>query len=306
MKTPGEARGLLFLLPVILLWAATPLLVSELSGELPILEVNLLATAFGVLALAAAAAASGRWRALRATAPGQVRFLLLLGLAGIFPYTLLYYLAFSLAPEAAGSVNIVNYLWPIWIVILSLPLLGERLTPIKLLGVTVSFAGVFVLVTGGRMRGLATGPWAAYAAAGIGAFFWGLFSVLSKRHRHEPLTAMLLYNVSALVGFTAVALIGAMLGAGRLALPSARAWLLLALLGGGVNALGYLFWTLALRHGETGLISSLVYLVPFVALAYLRLFRGRPVKLIQVAALILVLAGPLLQRVLHQPQRADR
>jgi len=294
----AQTRGLLLLLPVVLLWAATPLLVSELAAELPVLQINFLATACSLAVLAAVALVSGRWRSLRRDSGAAIWRLLLLGLVGIFPYTMLYYLALTLAPQAAGSVNIANYLWPIWIVILSLPLLREPFSPVKLAALLVSFAGVVLLTTVpglGRQTDLGRpAPVAAYAAAGAAAFFWGLFSVLSKRHRHEALSAMLLHNAGAIAGFAAAALIGAALGRVPLVRPSPRAWLLLVLLGGAVNGLGYLLWILALRQADTALVSSLVYLVPFVALAYLRIFRSEPVGLVQLAALMLVLVGPLL------------
>jgi len=47
----------------------------------------------------------------------------------------------------------------------------------------------------------------AYLAAGCGAFFWALFSVLSKRYCFEPLSSMLMFNVAALPCFASVALI---------------------------------------------------------------------------------------------------
>jgi drug/metabolite transporter (DMT)-like permease len=60
--------------------------------------------------------------------------------------------------------------------------------------------------------------------------------------------------------------------------------------------LGYLCWILALRGGDTARIATLAYLTPFVALLYLALFRGTPVRPLQLASLALILAGPILER----------
>ena len=224
--------------------------------------------------------------------------MLLLGAACIFPYIALYYLAFSLAPSAAGEVNIINYLWPIWVLVLSGPLLKERLGWRGALSVLLGFAGVYLLASGGRLLEFRVEHWQAYLSAGSGAFFWGLFSVLSKRQRYEPLPAMFLYNLGALACFALVvlgySLAPAPAGAGRLVLPSLQAWLLLLLLGGGANGLGYLFWILALRSGDTPRVATLAYLTPFVALLYLALFRGAPLRPLQLASLALILAGPIL------------
>jgi drug/metabolite transporter (DMT)-like permease len=71
---------------------------------------------------------------------------------------------------------------------------------------------------------------------------------------------------------------------------------MMAAVGAGANGLGALFWVLTLRHSDTALASTLVYLTPFVALAYLAVFRGTPIRLLQLASLALILGGPLLER----------
>jgi drug/metabolite transporter (DMT)-like permease len=191
-------RAYLTLLPVILLWASTPLLVSELSRELPAAQINVLTGAFAVLMLALILGLSGRWRQLHAYSRKDYARMILLGLTGIFPYTSLYYLAFSLAPSEAGSINIMNYLWPVWMLVLSSFILKEALNWRKVLGLLLSFCGVTLIVTGGLRLRLALESLPAYLAAGCGAFFWALFSVLSKRYAFEPLSSMLVFNVAAL------------------------------------------------------------------------------------------------------------
>jgi len=294
-------RSLLFLIPVILLWATTPLLVAELSAQLPVYQINALAASFALIVLALGLTLFRQWGTL-ARYPGRDRIrMLLLGAACIFPYIALYYLALSLAASAAGEVNIINYLWPIWVLVLSGPLLKERFGWRGVLSVLLGFIGVYLLASGGRLLQFRTEHWQAYLCAGSGAFFWGLFSVLSKRQRFEPLPAMFLYNLGALACFALVMLgyplAPGLTGAGRPALPTLQAWLLLLLLGGGAQGLGYLCWILALRGGDTARIATLAYLTPFVALLYLALFRGTPVRPLQLVSLALILSGPILEGV---------
>jgi drug/metabolite transporter (DMT)-like permease len=297
LETKSSLRGLWFLAPVVLLWASTPLLVSELSLELPIWEASALITAFSSLTLAAAVTALGRWGALRALRGRQIASLLGLGAGAMFPYTALYYLAFALAPAAAGEANIINYLWPLWVLLLSVPLLGETLSWNKALGMLIAFAGVYLLISGGSRIRFSAENLPAYACAGAGAFFWGLFSVLSKRQGdREPLTALWLYLTASFLGFALLALALAATGAIRLAAPSGRAWWMLAVVGAGANGLAALFWVLALRYGDTALVSTLAYLTPFLALVYLAVFRGTPIRPLEIASLALILGGPLLER----------
>jgi drug/metabolite transporter (DMT)-like permease len=285
-------QAYLFAAVPILLWASTPLLVTELAEELPVFQVNWLVTGFSILSLSTTLTAYKRWNKLRDFSRSDWGTALLLGVTGLFPYTTLYYLAFALAPEAAGTSNIINYLWPIWIVVLAVPILKERLSWKKILGIALSFTGVYLILTGGMWVRLQLDHLPAYLSAGAGALFWGLFSVQNKRHRFDALPAMWIYNVGAFPCFAAAAVI-----ASPLIWPTPRGWLLLFLLGGIVNGFSYLFWILALRRGETAKIANLVYITPFLALAYLAAFRGTQITATQLLALLLVIAGPVLQEI---------
>ena len=93
--------------------------------------------------------------------PGRVW---LLGVGGLFGYHALYFAALQLAPPA--EANLVNYLWPLLIVLLSAPLAGERLGWPHLVGALLGFAGVALLAVG---RGVSfAGTYAAGLCAGAG------------------------------------------------------------------------------------------------------------------------------------------
>ncbi len=285
-------RAYLFAVVPIVLWASTPLLVTELTAELPILQVNWLVTGFSIASLSMTLTVLGRWQRLRDYSKKDMRTMLVLGATGLFPYTTLYYLAFALAPAAAGNSNIINYLWPIWIVILAIPTLKERLGWRKILGIVLSFAGVYLILTGGQWIRFSLEHLPAYLSAAAGAFFWGMFSIQNKRHQFEALTAMFVYNVAAILFFALVALL-----ASPLVWPTTRSWLLLFLLGGIVNGFSYLFWILALRAGDTAKIANLVYITPFLSLVYLAVFQKRPITAVQLSALLLVVSGPVIQEI---------
>src|SRR5258708_21984334 len=111
----------------------------------------------------------------------------LLGVGGLFGYHALYFAALQLAPPA--EANLVNYLWPLLIVLLSAPLAGERLGWPHLLGALLGFAGVALLAFG---RGVSfTSAYALGYALALGcAFTWSLYSVLSRRFGETPSDAI--------------------------------------------------------------------------------------------------------------------
>ena len=82
--------------------------------------------------------------------------MLLLGVYGLFAYHFCLFLALRLGPPV--ETNLINYLWPLLIVVLSpLILPGMTLGPRHVAGALLGFAGAALLVTGGRF-GCSSGP----------------------------------------------------------------------------------------------------------------------------------------------------
>ena len=170
----------------ILMWGTLATL-TVLSGDIP--PFQLLAMAFSLATLigflwpagpaatrdaAEPAIAAGRWSALRLPLPVWA-----LGIYGLFGYHFAYFMALRLAPPV--EANLINYLWPLLIVLLSGLLPGERLGARQVGGALAGFAGAALLVArGGGLR--FDGQYAAgYAFALACAVIWSSYSVLSRR-----------------------------------------------------------------------------------------------------------------------------
>ena len=110
----------------------------------------------------------------------------LLALFGLFAYHAFYFLALRLAP--AAEANLINYLWPLLIVLLSALLPGEEpLRPVQIFGALLGLAGTVLLIGGGE-DGLvlsADSLW-GYAAALACALVWSSYSVLNRRCSSVP------------------------------------------------------------------------------------------------------------------------
>ena len=76
---------------------------------------------------------------------------------------------------SAGMVAMLNYTMPIWVTLLAKFFLDEALTAKKLLGVTLSIAGIFVL-----MNDDSSGNWFAILPALAAAIGWAVSNILMK------------------------------------------------------------------------------------------------------------------------------
>ena len=103
---------------------------------------------------------------------------LLLGIYGLFGFHFLLFLALRTAP--AVEANLVNYLWPLLIVVLA-PLFhkGTRLHRRQVLAALAGFSGAALVISGGRVIELQIN-W-GYLAALASAFIWATYSLMTQR-----------------------------------------------------------------------------------------------------------------------------
>ena len=280
----------MYLAPTILLWAATPLVVTELTRTLEVLWVNTFCSAAATATLALLAALRGARRTLP-TPRRSLGSLAILGATGLYPYVTLQFLAYTLSPGSAGEINIVNYTWPVWVAVLSAVLLGESLGARGVAGLAVGFAGAALAITGGVLSGFRAADLPAFLCAGAGALFWAYYSVRGKALALDPLESSLVAFAASTVCLAATAVMFAPFRP-----PDLRELGLILLLGAGANGIGYFLWSLALRSGHSSRVSGAVYLTPIVALVYLWVFGRSTPRWYQPAALVLVVGGALIQR----------
>src|SRR6266581_3002663 len=84
------------------------------------------------------------------------------GVGGLFGYHALYFLALRFAPPA--EAGLLNYLWPLLIVLFSSLLPGERLAPHHIIGAMLGLAGTVLLLMGGGGSGFEAGQLPGLAA----------------------------------------------------------------------------------------------------------------------------------------------
>ncbi|MBI3992019.1 MAG: EamA family transporter [Candidatus Lambdaproteobacteria bacterium] len=220
----------------------------------------------------------------------------LLGVYGIWGFHTLLVLALSLAPQVPA--NILNYTWPLWIVLLGALLPGQRLRQPMLLAALLGFAGVMAVIGGGWPGAPAaddTLPVGSPSAlvglllALCAGFCWGSFSVLLRgrvppRRQYMGLFCALSAGVAALV----LALRG-----GPWTVTPAQMGLLAYL---GLVPLGasFLLWEYALKGGNVQVLGVLSFFTPLLSTLLLALVGGEPPGLSALAGLALILAGSAL------------
>jgi drug/metabolite transporter (DMT)-like permease len=269
-------------LAAIALWGTLAWLGVRLSAMPPFLLVGSALTIAGLLA-------GPTWRGWRVRPA-----VFALGIYGLFGFHFFLFVALRLAPPL--QANLVNYLWPLAMVLLAPVFLrGARLSSAHVIGGLLGLAGAVVAITNGRWPTLgssaATGDatW-GYAAALVSAFVWATYSLIGRRMRQDGNG----FPTSAIGAFC---LASGLLALGcHAALEPPYAWragdvLPLAALAIGPMGAAFFLWDAALRAGDARTIGTLAYLTPVISTVLLGLDDpsrfGWPI----VVALVLVVTG---------------
>lgn len=264
----------------ILSWAALAWLGTATVG-IPPFEVTGLSFAIG--AAVAALGALLRGRDPRADLSRDPRAWAL-GVGGLFGYHACYFVAIKLAPPLPA--NLLNYTWPLLIVLLSSMLPGERLRPWHVAGAVLGFAGTALLLGGVSFEG---GALLGYLAAAAAALWWSSYSVLSRRMTAVPTAA-----VGGFCAGTAVLALLAHAAVERWVSPTPGAWAALLALGIGPVGLAFFAWDHGCKRGNIKALGAASYAAPLLSTLLLATVGGQPISAAVVGAGALIVLGAAL------------
>ena len=265
-------RSELAALGAVILWASLAALGSLLSNIPP-----LLLTGIGLLigSLISLPLAGFQFRKLLVRPK-----VLLLGVYGLFGYHAALFAALQNAP--AVQANLVNYLWPLLIVVLApLFISSARLTLRKSLAALAGFCGAgLAILSGSQLTG---GLEIGYLFGLLAALIWSTYSLGTKRIGDFPTAGVGLFGFAA--GVLAIA---AHLMFEDPVEITAADWPLIIALGLGALGGAFYLWDYALKRGDPQRIGLIAFLTPLLStFALIRVTGSQPSAMLVVAAALI-------------------
>jgi drug/metabolite transporter (DMT)-like permease len=217
-----------------------------------------------------------------------------LGFLNPFLYYVILFKAYSLL--LAQEAQPINFVWPLTLVLLSIPLLHQRIKPRSILAIVISFVGVVVIAL--RLQRPAdildfhftSAPGVALALSTT--VVWALYWIYNTRDRRDAAVRLFVNFV-----FASAYILVLLLLLDRVERPN---WQGLA---GGVYVglfemgITFLAWLNALKMAKTTAhVVNLIYLVPFLSLVVIALVLGETILLSTIAGLVLIITGIVLQK----------
>ncbi len=206
----------------------------------------------------------------------------LVGVCGLFGYHYFYFLAIQNAP--AIEANLINYLWPLFIVLFSSFLPNEKLRWFHVVGVLFGFIGVVFLVSNRGSFNFEAQYLGGYFYAFIAALTWGAYSVISRFFAHIPTSAVGAFcGVTALLAFVCHFLFESTV------IPTLQEFIIIVFIGLGPVGGAFFVWDYGVKNGDIQLLGSLSYFTPLLSTILLITFSlSKSSSTIWIACLLIV------------------
>lgn len=274
----------LYILLTVLFWGSIATVGKLLLRNLDYFQVLLFTTFFATIILFLVVVYLKKVEVIRKYNIKDFCQFALLGFIGVFLYHILLFTGLSFAP--AQEVFIVNYTWPIWVMIFSVILFKKEINNKKILAIILGFIGVYVVISKGDFFSFTS----VYAKGNLfalaGAISYGFFSVIGWKKNFEVFTSMMFY-----FGFSFVYTLIATIAFSNFPTVTANETIGLIWMGVFATGLSFCFWFLALKHGDIIEMSSIVFLTPFISLIYIYFLLGEEILLFSVVGLTIIVLG---------------
>lgn len=215
----------------------------------------------------------------------------IMGLLNPFAYYIILFEAYDLllAQEAVA----LNYVWPVTLVLLSIPVLKQKISLLSVLALLISFAGMLVIIMKGSFGDIELSSPRGIFFALISSVFWAIYWLMNMKDKREEAAKLM---VNFIFGFAYI-LIYILATRTEIVISDEGVFgsIYVGLFEMGIT---YVLWLKALQlSSTTAKVSNLVYISPFLSLMFVSIAVGETIYLYTIAGLILIVGGIVLQRI---------
>lgn len=290
VSTQKQKRAYLYASAAVLFWATIASAFKISLQYLDVLPLLFYASTTATVTLFLYLLFAGKLSLLRTLSRADYLRSCVLGFLNPFLYYVVVLNAYAIL-RAQEAVTI-NFVWPIVLALLSIPLLRQQIKPRSISAITVSFFGVFIIATHGDIFGFRfTSPRGVSLALGS-TVIWALFWIYNTRDKRDEAVRLFLNFM-----FGSVFIFLSMLLFAGIETPNSKGILGAAYIGLFEMGITFLVWLKALRLSKTTAhVASLIYLAPFLSLVVIPFAIGEEILNSTIIGLIFIVGGIILQK----------
>ncbi len=283
----NQTKAYIYALLTVFFWSTVATAFKIALKDMNNIQVLVVANITSLLVFGAILIMKGRFSGLRDITLSGLGLSSLQGLLNPFAYYLIVFKAYSLLPAQVAQP--ANFVWPVVLMLLSVPLLKQ---PLKLAGICsllISFAGVLILSSHGNLGSFKIAEPVGISLALLSSLVWSLFWILNLRDSRDNLIKLF---VSSL--FSAFYVLVLACVTGDLFSLFSKSFVAPIYIGLFELGITYVFWLKALQLSEsTWKITSFIYLTPFISLIFIHFILHEQLYYTSVIGLCLIVGGIL-------------
>jgi len=292
MKQANQTRGILFALGAIFFWSTAATAFKLALRYMDFIHLLFFASITASVFLFICLLVQKKLHLLKELSLKEYFISAPVGLLNPFLYYLVLLKAYSILP--AQIAQPLNYTWPIMLVLLSVPFLGQKLYFRSLLAIIISFSGVLIISSQGQnILNFKIDNQLGIILATGSSLLWAMFWILNVKNKKDEILKLFL-NFSFSVPFILIVLI---IFSPPIRIPDIRGLFPAVYVGLFEMGLAFALWLKALKLSPTNeRISNLVFISPFLSLIFINIFLGEKIYLSTWSGLILILVGIYIQQ----------
>lgn len=213
-----------------------------------------------------------------------------LGVINPFLYYLILFKAYSLLP--AQEAMVLNYTWPIMLILLSVFLLKQKIKLKSVISVIISFFGILVVISKGNFASFELSNLKGDTLALSSSVVWALFWIFNLKDKNDEVVKLFLNFLSGTI-------LSAIILFQTSKLPDLKLNIIIPLvyIGAFEMSITFIFWLKALKLSKTtDLISQLIFISPVMSLLIINFILKEKISFYTLLGLILILIGIILQQ----------
>jgi drug/metabolite transporter (DMT)-like permease len=285
-----QKKAYLFALSAILLWSTVGSAFKISLRYISFIELLFYAALVSTITLLLVLIFSKKINLLLTLKPVNFLRASFLGLLNPFLYYVFLLQAYNLL--LAQEAGTLNYIWPVVLVLLSIPLLKQKIGWLSLAAILISFTGTVIIGTQGNLFSLKFSNVTGVGLALGSAIFWALFWIINVK---DPTDAVIKLFLSFAFGLIYITIY--LVFTKGFSPPPLRGLAGAVYLGLFEMGITFVLWLMALKHSvSTAKVSNLVYISPFISLFFIRFAVGETILISTILGLMLIVGGILLQQ----------
>lgn len=287
----NQSKAYLFALVTVLFWSTVATAFKISLRELNYIQLLFIANLTSLAVFFIILVFNGNIKLLIHDNYKNILLSALQGLLNPFGYYLVLFKAYSILPAQVAQP--VNFIWPVVLMLLSVPLLKQPLRLTGILALFISFAGVLVLATQGKLDSMKIDQPGGIVLAVATSFVWALYWIINLKDKRDDVVKLFFSFLFSMFYILILAIITDNVPdfTDTSALPAIYVGLF-------ETGLSFVFWLKALQLSEsTGKVANLIYITPFLSLVVIHFVLGERLLYTSFIGLCLIITGIVVSRI---------